>query len=143
MDLFEYQAKELFAKHGVPVAPGGGEHAGGGARGRRAGSADAVVVKAQVKTGGRGKAGGVKLAADGRRGDERPRTSSAWTSRATRCTRVLVDRPATSRRSTTSPSCSTGPTARTWRWLVEGGMEIEQLAVERPEALAQDRRSTR
>ena len=63
MDLFEYQARDLFAEHGVPVldaavadtpeaARAGAEQIGGGT----------VVVKAQVKTGGRGKAGGVKLA---------------------------------------------------------------------------------
>ena len=47
-----------------------------------------VVVKAQVKTGGRGKAGGVKLAdSPDEAGDRRPRPSSAWTSRATPSTR--------------------------------------------------------
>ena len=66
MDLFEYQAKDLFAKYGVPVPPGKvAEHARGGARDRRefaAAGKPRVVVKAQVKAGGRGKAGGVKLA---------------------------------------------------------------------------------
>ena len=63
MDLFEYQARDLFEKHGVPVlkakvastpeeAQKAAEELGGGT----------VVVKAQVKIGGRGKAGGVKLA---------------------------------------------------------------------------------
>ena len=63
MDLFEYQARDMFAAHGVPVldavvattpeeARAAAEQLGGGT----------VVVKAQVKTGGRGKAGGVKLA---------------------------------------------------------------------------------
>ncbi|MFP4311935.1 MAG: ADP-forming succinate--CoA ligase subunit beta [Nitriliruptoraceae bacterium] len=67
MDLVEFQGKQLFARNAVPVPPAGTvcrtveevvaaaeEHLGAGA--------DAVVVKAQVKTGGRGKAGGVKLA---------------------------------------------------------------------------------
>jgi succinyl-CoA synthetase beta subunit len=67
MDLVEFQGKQLFGRNGVPVPPAGSicrtveeivaaaeEHLGGGA--------SAVVVKAQVKTGGRGKAGGVKLA---------------------------------------------------------------------------------
>ena len=63
MDLFEYQARDIFAPHGAPVldaavaetpeqARAAAEALGGGT----------VVVKAQVKTGGRGKAGGVKLA---------------------------------------------------------------------------------
>ena len=68
MDLMEYQAKELFARHGVPVTVGtvitdpGAAAAAAEAEG--AASGGKVVVKAQVKTGGRGKAGGVKLAQD-------------------------------------------------------------------------------
>ncbi len=62
MDLYEYQAKELFAKHGVPTQSGEvvTEAQAAEAAAQRIGGA--VVVKAQVKTGGRGKAGGVKLA---------------------------------------------------------------------------------
>ena len=66
MDLFEYQAKELFAEYGVPVQPGKVAHTADEAREIAAEFAaeghPLVVVKAQVKTGGRGKAGGVKLA---------------------------------------------------------------------------------
>ncbi len=66
MDLFEYQAKDLFAEYGVPVQPGKVAHTAEEARDIAAEfAADGrplVVVKAQVKTGGRGKAGGVKLA---------------------------------------------------------------------------------
>ncbi|HEX9064948.1 MAG TPA: ADP-forming succinate--CoA ligase subunit beta [Streptosporangiaceae bacterium] len=66
MDLFEHEAKELFAEYGVPVQPGKVAHTAEEARAVAAEFAAAghplVVVKAQVKTGGRGKAGGVKLA---------------------------------------------------------------------------------
>ena len=66
MDLFEYQAKELFAEYGVPVQAGQVAHTAEEAREVAAEFAaqghPLVVVKAQVKTGGRGKAGGVKLA---------------------------------------------------------------------------------
>ena len=66
MDLFEYQAKDLFAEYGVPVQPGKVAHTAEEARDIAAdfaaGGHPLVVVKAQVKTGGRGKAGGVKLA---------------------------------------------------------------------------------
>ena len=66
MDLFEYQAKDLFAQYGVPVQPGKVAHTAAEARDIAAefaaGGHPLVVVKAQVKTGGRGKAGGVKLA---------------------------------------------------------------------------------
>jgi succinyl-CoA synthetase beta subunit len=66
VDLFEHEAKELFAEYGVPVQPGKVAHSADEARAIAAEFAAAghplVVVKAQVKTGGRGKAGGVKLA---------------------------------------------------------------------------------
>ena len=66
MDLFEYQAKELFGEYGVPVQAGAVAHTAEEARAAAAEFAarghPLVVVKAQVKTGGRGKAGGVKLA---------------------------------------------------------------------------------
>jgi len=66
VDLFEYQAKELFAEYGVPVLPGKvastAEEAREAAAEAAAEGRPLVVVKAQVKTGGRGKAGGVKLA---------------------------------------------------------------------------------
>ena len=89
MDLFEYQARDLFAAHGVPVLGGAvAETPEEAARGRAAGSGGGkVVVKAQVKIGGRGKAGGVKLADDpATEAERRPPRSSAWTSRATPCT---------------------------------------------------------
>ncbi|MBO2452112.1 ADP-forming succinate--CoA ligase subunit beta [Actinomadura barringtoniae] len=66
MDLFEHQAKELFAEYGVPVPTGKVAHTPQEARTHAeelfAAGSKKVVVKAQVKTGGRGKAGGVKLA---------------------------------------------------------------------------------
>ena len=63
MDLFEYQAKELFAKHNVPTTPGRVTESAQDARAIAAEIGRPVMVKAQVKTGGRGKAGGVKYAA--------------------------------------------------------------------------------
>jgi succinyl-CoA synthetase beta subunit len=63
MDLFEYQAKELFAKHDVPTTPGRVTTSPEEARAIAAEIGRPVMVKAQVKTGGRGKAGGVKYAA--------------------------------------------------------------------------------
>ena len=66
MDLFEYQAKELFAEYDVPIPEGKVAHTPAEAREISAGFAaegkPVVVIKAQVKVGGRGKAGGVKLA---------------------------------------------------------------------------------
>ena len=63
MDLFEYQAKELFAKHHVPTTPGRVTESAQDAKAIATEIGRPVMVKAQVKTGGRGKAGGVKYAA--------------------------------------------------------------------------------
>ncbi|GAB1820236.1 ADP-forming succinate--CoA ligase subunit beta [Herbidospora sp. RD11066] len=64
MDLFEHQAKELFAAYGIPVPRGIVAHTVAEARTAAEELTGRVVVKAQVKTGGRGKAGGVKVADD-------------------------------------------------------------------------------
>ena len=64
MDLFEYQAKELFAKHGVPTSAGRVTDTVAGAREIAEEIGKPVMVKAQVKVGGRGKAGGVKYSPD-------------------------------------------------------------------------------
>ncbi len=81
MDLLEYQGKQLFARHGIPV-PSGKPAA---TVDEAVAAADEIgypcVVKAQVLIGGRGKAGGIKLAKDRARGRGRtPPRSSAWTS---------------------------------------------------------------
>ena len=62
MDLYEYEAKQLFREHGVPVTPGEVVTTAVDASEATRRIGTSVVVKAQVKTGGRGKAGGVKLA---------------------------------------------------------------------------------
>lgn len=64
MDLYEYQARDLFEKHGVPVLPAAIATTADEAEAAAAKIGGKVVVKAQVKVGGRGKAGGVKLAVD-------------------------------------------------------------------------------
>src|SRR3977135_4180091 len=62
MDLYEYQARDLFAAHGVPVLPGSVANNPDEAQAAAERIGNQVGVKAQVKVGGRGKAGGVKLA---------------------------------------------------------------------------------
>ena len=64
MDLYEYQAKEMFAAHDVATQVGVVVTDPAAAKDAAADFGGTVVVKAQVKTGGRGKAGGVKLASD-------------------------------------------------------------------------------
>src|SRR5579859_533518 len=63
MDLYEYQGKQLFERHGIPVSEGRLATAPQEARAAAEELGGLVVVKAQVLTGGRGKAGGIKLAA--------------------------------------------------------------------------------
>src|SRR5579864_8851329 len=64
MDLFEYQGKQYFARFGIPVSPGGVADDVEQAVAAAKAAGYPVVVKAQVQVGGRGKAGGIKLAAD-------------------------------------------------------------------------------
>jgi succinyl-CoA synthetase beta subunit len=64
MDLFEYQGKQLFARYGIPVSPGVAVDTVAEAVEAADRIGYPVVVKAQVQVGGRGKAGGIKLAAD-------------------------------------------------------------------------------
>ena len=64
MDLFEYQGKQYFARYGIPTSPGGVASTVDEAVAQAKAAGYPVVVKAQVKVGGRGKAGGIKLAAD-------------------------------------------------------------------------------
>ena len=63
MDLFEYQGKQYFARYGIPVSPGDVATSVDEAVRAAEAAGYPVVVKAQVRVGGRGKAGGIKLAA--------------------------------------------------------------------------------
>ena len=137
VDLFEYQAKDLFSKHGVPTLPGGVAITPDEARAIAARLGGAVVVKAQVKTGGRGKAGGVKLATDEDEAFARATDILGMDIKGHPVHRVLI---ATASDIVTEYYVSflLDRSNRTYLAMasVEGGMEIEQLAVERPEALA-------
>jgi succinyl-CoA synthetase beta subunit len=138
VDLFEWQAKELFAKYGVPTTKqvvvtsldevrGAADQLGGGP----------VMVKAQVKAGGRGKAGGVKYAPTTDDAVEKAGPIMGMDIKGHTVRTLLISEAADigeeyyfsflldrSNRSYLA-MCS-----------AEGGMEIEELAVERPEALA-------
>ena len=137
MDLYEYQAKELFAAHGVPVLPGEVADTPEEAKAAAAGIGTAVVVKAQVKTGGRGKAGGVKLAADADEAAEKATAILGLDIKGHVVRRVLVTE-ASDIDTEYYVSFLLDRANRTYLAMasVEGGMEIEQLAVERPDALA-------
>ncbi len=137
MDLMEYQAKELFAAHGVPVLPGEVADTAEDARGAAERIGGPVVVKAQVKTGGRGKAGGVKLAGSPDEAAEKAEAILGLDIKGHVVRRVLVTQ-ASDIEQEFYVSYLLDRANRTYLAMasVEGGMEIEQLAVERPEALA-------
>ena len=137
MDLYEYQAKHLFDSHGVPVTAGevcatpDAAHEAA----RKIGSA--VVVKAQVKTGGRGKAGGVKLAATPDEAQARAQDILGLDIKGHVVRRVLVTE-ATDIAEEYYVSFLLDRANRAFLAMasVEGGVDIEEVAATRPEALA-------
>ena len=141
MDLFEYQARDIFEKHGVPVLGGvvatTTEEARAGAEQLLGGQPGVVVVKAQVKVGGRGKAGGVKLARSADEAAEKADEILGMDIKGHTVHRVMI---AAGAKIATEFYFSLLLDRAERRYLamcsVEGGMEIEQLAVERPDALA-------
>ncbi len=137
MDLYEYQAKDLFGAHGVPVLPGSVADTPDQARAIAEELGQTVVVKAQVKTGGRGKAGGVKLADDPADAQVKAEGILGLDIKGHIVRRVLVV-PASDIAEEYYFSFLLDRTNRTFLAMAsaEGGMDIEQLAVERPEALA-------
>jgi len=137
VDLFEYQAKDLFAQHGVPVLPGAVAETPEQARAVAERLGGPVVVKAQVKTGGRGKAGGVKLAATPAEAAERAAAILGMDIKGHTVYRVLVTE-ASEIAEEYYFSFLLDRANRTFLAMAsrEGGMEIEQVAVEKPEALA-------
>ncbi|HEV7650010.1 MAG TPA: ADP-forming succinate--CoA ligase subunit beta [Actinophytocola sp.] len=137
MDLYEYQAKDLFAAHGVPVLPGKVADTPDDARAVAEELGQTVVVKAQVKTGGRGKAGGVKLADDPADTRAKAEAILGLDIKGHIVRRVLVT-PASDIAEEYYVSFLLDRANRTFLAMAsaEGGMEIEQLAVERPDALA-------
>jgi succinyl-CoA synthetase beta subunit len=138
VDLFEYQAKQLFAAHGVPVGLGEVADTPEEAQAIAERIGGVVVVKAQVKTGGRGKAGGVKVAKTPAEAAEAARAILGMDIKGHTVHNVLVD-PGAQIEEEYYFSYLLDRANRTFLAMAsaEGGMEIEQLAVERPEALAQ------
>ncbi|GAA1285696.1 MULTISPECIES: ADP-forming succinate--CoA ligase subunit beta [Brachybacterium] len=138
MDLYEYQARDLFEKHGVPVLGGvvAEDPATAKAGAEKLGT-PVVVVKAQVKTGGRGKAGGVKVAKSSEEAEQKASEILGMDIKGHTVHRVMVAAGADIAEEYYF-SLLLDRANRNYLAMcsVEGGMEIEQLAVERPEALA-------
>ena len=138
MDLFEYQAKELFQLHDVPVGLGKVVTTPEDAEWVAREIGGVTVVKAQVKTGGRGKAGGVKIAKTPEEAGELAGQILGMDIKGHTVRRVLID-PGAQIEEEYYVSFLLDRANRSYLAMAsyEGGMEIEQLAVERPDALAQ------
>ncbi|PVU82321.1 ADP-forming succinate--CoA ligase subunit beta [Cellulomonas sp. WB94] len=141
MDLFEYQARDIFEKHGVPVLGGvvatTPEEARAGAEQLLGGGPGVVVVKAQVKVGGRGKAGGVKLATSADDAEAKASEILGMDIKGHTVHRVMIAAGAKIAKEYYFSVLLDRAERRCLAMAsVEGGMEIEQLAVERPDALA-------
>ena len=137
MDLFEYQARDLFEQHGVPVLAGRIADTSEQAEQAARDIGGTVVVKAQVKTGGRGKAGGVKVAKSPEEARAVAEQILGLDIKGHVVRRVMVAAGASIAREFYF-SVLLDRSNRTFLSLcsVEGGVEIEQLAEERPDALA-------
>jgi succinyl-CoA synthetase beta subunit len=137
VDLYEYQGKELFKRFGIPVSEGRLATTPEEARAAAQEIGGQVVVKAQVLTGGRGKAGGVKLAEDP--GDAEAKAKDIlgldinghlvrklWIERASEIAKEYY----------LSITFDRGAKQPLYMLTTEGGVEIEQVAEESPDALA-------
>jgi succinyl-CoA synthetase beta subunit len=137
VDLFEYQARDMFEAYGVPVLQGLIADTPEEVEAAAAKIGGVVVVKAQVKAGGRGKAGGVKVAKTPEEAKELSKNIFGLNIKDHIVKRVMVAQGASIAQEFYF-SVLLDRSNRTFLSLcsVEGGMEIEQLAEERPEALA-------
>ncbi len=137
MDLFEYQARDLFAKHDVAVLDGAVAETPQEARAAAEHLGGRVVVKAQVKAGGRGKAGGIKLADDPADAEQKAEQILGMTIKDHVVRRVMLS-PASAIEDEYYFSILLDRTNRTFLVMAstEGGMDIEAVAATKPDALA-------
>jgi succinyl-CoA synthetase beta subunit len=137
VDLYEYQGKQVFARFGIPVSEGRLATTPEEARAAAEELGGQVVVKAQVLTGGRGKAGGVKLADDPADAEAKARdilgldinghvVRKLWLEQASDIAKEYY----------LSITFDRGAKQPLYMLTTEGGIEIEQVADENPEALA-------
>ncbi len=138
MDLMEYQAKQLFARHGVPVTLGVVAETPEQAQAAAEQLGGRVVVKAQVKAGGRGKAGGVKLAETPQEARDRAQDILGMSIKGLTVRRVLIA-PVADIAAEYYFSFLVDRSNRTYLSIasVAGGVEIEEVARTNPDAVAQ------
>nr|WP_203631741.1 ADP-forming succinate--CoA ligase subunit beta [Streptomyces halstedii] len=136
--MFEYQARDLFAKHGVPVLAGEVIDTPEAAREATERLGGKSVVKAQVKVGGRGKAGGVKLASTPDEAVARATDILGMDIKGHTVHKVMIAETAPEILEEYYVSYLLDRTNRTFLAMasVQGGMDIEEVAEKTPEALA-------
>jgi succinyl-CoA synthetase beta subunit len=137
VDLYEYQGKELFARHGIPVPSGEVAETPEEARAAAERIGGRVVVKAQVQIGGRGKAGGIKLADSPDEAEARARDILGMDIRGHTVHRVWIEAASEIQREYyASVTFDRGAKKPLVMLSAVGGMDIEAVAEEQPEALA-------
>ncbi len=136
MDLYEYQGKQLFARFGIPVSEGRLATSAEEARAAADDLGGPVVVKAQVLTGGRGKAGGIKLADGPDDAEAKAREILGLDIRGHVVRRLWIERASDiAKEYYLSVTFDRGEKKALYMLTTEGGVEIEQVAEEHPNAL--------
>ena len=137
MDLYEYQGKQLFARFGIPISEGRFATTPDEARTAAEDLGGPVVVKAQVLTGGRGKAGGIKLADTPADAEAKARAILGLDIRGHVVRRLWIEQASDiAKEYYLSVTFDRGAKQPLYMLTTEGGVEIEQVAEEHPEALA-------
>src|SRR4051794_8827863 len=136
MDLYEYQGKQLFAKFGIPVSEGRVATTPEQARAAAEELGTQVVVKAQVLTGGRGKAGGVKLAEDTDDAEQKARDIIGLDIRGHVVKTLWIERASDiAKEYYLSITFDRGAKKPLYMFTTQGGVEIEEVAAKDPDAL--------
>ncbi len=136
MDLHEYQGKELFRQHGIPVSDGRLATDPTEARAAAEELGLPVVVKAQVLTGGRGKAGGIKLAASAEEAEAHAREILGMDIRGHVVTKLWIERASDiAREYYLSLTFDRSAKKPLFMFTTQGGMDIEEVAATSPDAL--------
>jgi succinyl-CoA synthetase beta subunit len=137
MDLYEYQGKELFRRFGIPVSDGRLATSPEEARTAAQELGGQVVVKAQVLTGGRGKAGGIKLANSPDEAESHARAILGMDINGHVVRKLWIESASDiANEYYLSLTFDRGEKKALYMFTMEGGIDIEEVAAERPEALA-------
>jgi succinyl-CoA synthetase beta subunit len=137
VDLYEYQGKQLFARFGIPVSDGRLATTPEEAQAAAEEIGGPVVVKAQVLTGGRGKAGGVKLAKDPAEAEARASDILGLDINGHVVRKIWIEQASDiAKEYYLSITFDRGTKQPLFMLTTEGGVEIEQVAEENPDALA-------